>query len=117
MKLIIRSGNLNGRTELATYINNRVTFAFSQCRHAVESASVALQDVNGPKGGIDKQCRVLVKPVGMERFGITERQSDVYQAIYNCLSRASQSLDRKLKRRRARVKKVFRVPHIDAEPT
>jgi len=56
--------------------------------------------VNGPKGGPDKQCQIIIKPVGLPRLVVSELRSDFRLAIDRSISRASQSLGRKLKYQR-----------------
>lgn len=101
MKLNINFRNTAGRGEVINHIDKRLSFAFSRTRHAIASTSVTITDVNGPKGGVDMMCQIIVQPIGLKRIVIADRRENVRQAIDRCIARASQSLDRKLKRRLA----------------
>jgi putative sigma-54 modulation protein len=107
MKLTIKFRNISGNGELINYIDQKMNYAFSRLRHEIETTNLVLADINGPGGGIDKQCKFVVKPVGLKQIVITERQSDAHKAIYRCLTRASQALTRKLKRRRSITREVI----------
>ena len=45
---------------LSTYIQRRLVFALGRFGRRVERVLVRVEDTNGPKGGIDKRCRVAV---------------------------------------------------------
>jgi len=40
-----------------------------------------LGDLNGPKGGIDKQCSIVVTPPGQGTLRVEEQAADYYAAI------------------------------------
>ena len=105
MKLDINFRNLRGSGEIINQIDHRLSFAFARTRDEIESTKVIVTDINGPKGGIDKQCKVVVKPVGLKQIVVAERRANIRQAIDRCISRASHCLNRKLKRRQALMKK------------
>ncbi|HBR96096.1 MAG TPA: hypothetical protein DD979_01795 [Gammaproteobacteria bacterium] len=101
--IVIRNVDLDKSTR--HYIEDKFSFAFKRLRHAIHSAVVTVNDLNGPtKGGVDIQCRVLIKPVGLPSIVISERQSRIRSAIDASLGRASRCLVRKLRSR----KQLFR---------
>jgi putative sigma-54 modulation protein len=106
MKLSINFRNMRGSGNIITYIDHRLSFAFAGTRHEIERTTITVSDVNGPKGVIDKQCKVVIKPAGLREIVIAETRENIRQAIDLCLARASRSLNRKLKRRHALTKKV-----------
>lgn len=106
MKTSINVKGINGEGNLSDYIDRRLSFAFSRTQHAIDNFSMTVTDVNGPKGGIDKKCQVVINAQGLPSVVISEKQSDLRLAIDRCLARASQSLTRKLKRKQhSRTKK------------
>ena len=92
--------NLEGDESIVTYIERRLAFSFARTEHAIDSIAVTVSDINGPKGGIDKQVQILIKPNGMKEVVVQERRGDMRPAIDRAISRSSQSFMRKLKRRR-----------------
>jgi len=97
--------NIKGNGEIINYIDHRLSFAFTRTHHEIEDVRITLSDINGPRGGIDKQCQIVLIPSALQPIVVSEKQEDLRQAIDRCLYRASQCLDRKLKRKRALLKK------------
>jgi putative sigma-54 modulation protein len=60
MQIDIRTSNVTLNTEHREHIARRASFALSRLGHRIRRVEVRLADVNGPRGGIDKRCRVLV---------------------------------------------------------
>ena len=60
MQVEIRGKGLHVTGVLSTYIQRRLSFALGRFGRRVERVLVRVEDINGPKGGIDKQCRVAV---------------------------------------------------------
>ena len=103
MKLNINFRNLRGDDSTISHIDRRMAFAFSRTQQTLQSATITISDINGPKGGIDKQCRIVLKPNGLEPIVISERQPNLRLAIDRSIARASQSLIRRLKRERRQL--------------
>ena len=100
MNSYINFRNMHSSREITGYVDYRLSFAFSRLKHKIETLTVTLSDINGPKSGIDKQCRIVVKPMGLKQIVITERRDDIRQAIDRSIARASQTLSRRMKRRK-----------------
>lgn len=59
---------------------------------------VHFKDVNGPKGGIDKQCAMEARPAGAAAVGVSCQAQDAYDAIKG----AAQKLEKAIEHRTAR---------------
>lgn len=68
----------------------------------IERTSVRLEDVNGPRGGIDKRCQVKVVLRGLPSVYVDERHRSVQAAMDGALARADQAVRQALQRRRTR---------------
>jgi putative sigma-54 modulation protein len=52
------------RTErLVGYVRRRVEFALDRFEDRIRVVTVRIEDMNGPRGGRDMQCKVSVKPI------------------------------------------------------
>lgn len=60
---------------------------------------VFIKDVNGPKGGVDKHCRLEARPRGTEPVVIDHQDEDAY----TCVTRAAEKLGKALERRRGQL--------------
>ena len=66
----------------------------------VPHAVVKLNDINGPQGGVDKQCRVELKTKATGTLVITAMASDWRTALDQALQRSQQTLLRAWQRKR-----------------
>ncbi len=64
MEVEIRSQNLHVDEATTTHVQRRMNFALEQFNSWITHVLVHLEDVNGPRRGIDKQCRILVNLKG-----------------------------------------------------
>ena len=71
---------------------------------------ITLSDVNGPRGGADKRCRVLLGLNGRRHLVAQSVASDMYHAIDESLARVQKRLLRQQYRRR----RIRRQPRIAA---
>ena len=78
----------------------RLKFVLRRLGTLVARARLRLSDVNGPRGGVDKQCQVALKTDGGGSVVITAASHDWHTAIDDALARAAQVLRRQLQRSR-----------------
>lgn len=99
MKLNINFRNVPGTGDIISHIDRRLSFCLSRVEHDIESVDVTVSDINGPRSGVDKQCKVIIKPIGLRRIVVVEKRDRIQSAIDASLARAERSLVRKLKRK------------------
>ena len=99
MNITIQCSRPQPDAQTHQYIQYRLGFAFARTRQFIQSIEVTLTDINGPKGGIDQQCKVRVKPMAFASIVITERQSEIRHAIDRCITRASRNFVQQMKRK------------------
>ena len=63
-----------------------------------------LSDINGPRNGPDKSCRLQVSLVGLPDVVVDDIESDLYVAIDRAANRAGRTIRRRLTRRRDRIR-------------
>ena len=77
----------------------RLLFALSWAGKDVRKVIVRLSDINGPRGGKDKRCRIQIPLPRALDVLIEDTESDLYEAIDRAVGRAERTLARKLERR------------------
>lgn len=102
MRLKIVSRKFRLSEALQNHLERRAQFAFGRFAAAVHSIQVTLLDENGPRGGVDKRCRVLVSPRRGESIVVEGRGAQLEPLVDQTLERAARSLARGLKRMMAR---------------
>lgn len=79
---------------------HRVRFVMRRLAWMVSRAQVQLSDVNGPRGGLDKRCQVMLKSDGRSVLVISSTASDWRAALDTALARAARLLVRTWRRDR-----------------
>jgi putative sigma-54 modulation protein len=88
--------------ELPDLIERRLRFALARFGSRIQKTVVFLQDDNGPRGGIDKVCRILVKTRGCGVIVAAVVDSDWLAAVDRATARIGHSVARQIERLRSR---------------
>ena len=99
MDLTITNLNVDISGENVSRIKQKAQRMFSSVCESVQVMKIILDDINGPKGGKDKHCRVIIHAKGMPEIVVTDNQSSVMSAVNIALTRARTALLRKVKRK------------------
>lgn len=99
--LEIRHVNLPVSDALQEFTQRRVARALRPFQSNVSRVDVRIIDVNGPRGGIDKRCRVTVELAAVKQKVVVQSKSaDTYAAVQGACARLSEAVSRALTRRR-----------------
>ena len=61
MRFSVSGDRVQVTTDLREYIDRRLYFALGRFGTAIDNVSVRVGDTNGPRGGVDKHCQIVVK--------------------------------------------------------
>lgn len=61
MKIEIRQNLSQASQLLKDHAQKKILFALSRFGDRIRSITLRVMDINGPKGGLDKKCQVLLK--------------------------------------------------------
>ena len=86
------------------YLRRKLGMKLGKFARAIERVSVRIRDVNGPRGGVDKQCRVKVVLSGLASVVVEQQHASVQAAMDRALQRAEVAVRRSVQRRRARAR-------------
>src|SRR5690349_3646597 len=103
MNLEIRGVTYELDAELEAYIERRLRFAFGRFARRIGRVVVRLSDVNGPRGGIDKRCRLSVALIPRGVLRIEGTGADPFALVAHVAKRARRAVQRALGRRRTRA--------------
>lgn len=85
---------------LRVHIERRFSFALERFAMRITKVCVNVGDLNGPKGGVDKRCRVAIVIMPSTTVVMEGRDSDIYAAIGRVADKAGRCIGRRLKRRK-----------------
>lgn len=89
---------------------SRIEFAMRRLRWMAPRARVQLEDVNGPRGGVDKRCRIELRAPAGQPVVVTSMATDWRSALDAALSSAVRALLRWWQRHRRRSAAARRLP-------
>jgi hypothetical protein len=78
------------------FAERRMSFALDRLRN-VQQIAVSIEDVNGPKGGIDKHCRIFAE-FGFASIVIDETQPSWQSAVTHAIRRLVRTATEEMQR-------------------
>jgi len=84
--------------DLPDHIERRLRFALSRFSGRIGKIFVFLHDRNGPRGGVDKLCRILVKVRGCGVVVASVADSDWVTSVDRATTRIGQTVARHVER-------------------
>jgi ribosome-associated translation inhibitor RaiA len=101
MQLHIKGQNLCLAPAVIDRIERRLRFALSRFADRIVRVTARLADLNGPRGGVDKQCLIVVRFRAGGEVVIEDTAADVDTALDRGADRAQRAVTRALARMRA----------------
>jgi len=98
MEIRIVDRNVNLTEAQRTLVERQVQFAFDRFETQIRSLDVSLSDINGPKGGEDIQCRVMVQLNGKGEIHVEGRGGSLEAVVTDAMDRVSVAVSRRLER-------------------
>lgn len=100
MRINIQALGFDLTDGLREHTQRRLQFALSWASNDVRKVAVRLSDINGPRGGSDKRCRIRIPLLGTRDVIIEDTEADLYIAIDRAAERAERAVARMLGRLR-----------------
>jgi putative sigma-54 modulation protein len=102
MTVEIRFRGLARSAGLRQRVMRRIHFHLGRFAPSLLSVRVRIEDVNGPKGGLDKRCQFEVRGPRIGAAIVEQLSSDALSAVDGAAGRTGHAVARLLQRRRAR---------------
>ena len=83
---------------ISSHIERRLTFALSRFGARTGRIVVFLSDLNGPKGGIDKNCQIVVRLKGLGEVVAEVTDTEWIVAVDRAATRIGHNVSRELER-------------------
>jgi putative sigma-54 modulation protein len=114
----IQSRHFSLSEALSRYVKNKVQIMLSRYEAKISRVDVSLFDINGPKGGEDKCCKIVVKINSASSVVLQETAEDLYDAINTCTRRGRRAVKRQLSlhvRTRRKIREMLLLASKEAE--
>ena len=82
------------------YLRRKLGMKLGKYASSIERTSVRVEDVNGPRGGIDKRCRIKAVLTGLPSVVVEHRHHSLQVAIDRALDRIERAVRSATQRRR-----------------
>ena len=105
MQISIQANGFVLTEALRAYTKQRLKTALGWAGTRMRKLHVSLSDINGPRGGLDKRCKIQVQLAGGKDVLIEDTEADLYHAI----DRAAERADRAVVRR---IEHLRQFPHV-----
>lgn len=115
MLIEVTNRNVTLAEGVREWIERRLQFALGRFSSRIRRVSVIFSDVNGGRGGCDKQCRLKVTLIPSGEVVIEDVDPSVVTVVANVAERAARSVARLLERRRedrGYTERVLNVPNL-----
>ena len=100
MQVEIRRKSIVVTEEIQTYIKRRLSFALGRFASRISRIKVHIEDTNGPRGGIDKHCTLVVQMKSGGAIVLEENGAELPSLIDLASDRLGRCVQRALERRR-----------------
>jgi len=100
MQIDIQARDFSLTDALRSHAKRRLLFALTCCSDRIQRVAVRLSDINGPRGGADKRCRLQVVLTDLPDVVVEDTEVDLYVAIDRAADRAGRTVGRRLARQR-----------------
>lgn len=102
MKIAINDKQRLLGLEAKDELKQRVARALNKFDRTVKSVHINVQDVNGPRGGSDKECRMLVRLRKQKDVAVSVRDGSLFRAVTDATSIATRSVRKAVDRKSVR---------------
>lgn len=96
MDFKVHGANIEVTDAITSHVQNRFTAALDKHERQVEDITIRLEDINGPKGGVDMRCQATIHLRPGDMVVVEDVQEDLYAAISVAADRAKHVVSRRL---------------------
>ena len=103
MKIDVRTHSFDLSPSMRRQIERRLYIALHAFSRYIESVSVSIRDVNGPRGGRDKLSQVIVRFWRGTPIVVTGKGESLYPLMSQLAAAARRTVKSRIRRRRTRA--------------
>ncbi len=100
MKIQIRGKDVQLDEDVKDYIERRIQFGLGRFSPRISGVTVQIHDLNGPRGGQDKECRIEVRLKPSGSVFVKDSDAQIHAAVDRVTDRVARSVKRSIERTR-----------------
>jgi hypothetical protein len=100
MNIAIHSKKITLDQQEKSHLIRRVQFALGRFASRISNVSVKVSDLNGPRGGIDKRCRLAARVQGLGEVIVQDDDAELQPLVDRIAERMGHLIGRRLERQR-----------------
>ncbi len=105
MNITSRTQGFELSSAIDAFVTEELRLTLQRYSEEIVSVNVFMKDINGPKGGIDKQVVLRIQMRGRQQITLTTARESLYAAIRISAKRAKRAVRRSVRKSR-RFEKV-----------
>jgi putative sigma-54 modulation protein len=109
MRILLRSPHVTLEQEFREAVVADVRAALAHVEERVVSAQIKLDDVNGPKGGLDKSCECIVNCGHLGILRVEAKGKDLKKVVASALTKLRRAVEHAVDQKRGAAKS--KAPH------
>jgi putative sigma-54 modulation protein len=116
MLVNIQSRQFSLTPALRAFVESKVKLTLGRYETKISRVDVSLFDINGPKGGEDKCCKMIVRVKNLPCIVVQETTEDLYEGINICSRRTRRAVKRQLSvtsKARGKMSRFLSMPEQD----
>lgn len=98
MEIQLRSSHIDLDDTLREHVERRLHFSLARFGNHIQRVRVQMLDINGPRGGKDKCCRIEIRMQGTPGVFVEDTDTDLLAAIDRAADRAGRAVARLIER-------------------
>ncbi|MFO1519789.1 MAG: HPF/RaiA family ribosome-associated protein [bacterium] len=99
LKIDLQGKYIPGNLALHEHVLRSISFSLGRFENRIDWVKVRLKDLNGPKGGRDKNCTIQIKTAFSKEIFIEEIDSDLYAVVDLATKRAGSAIRREIEKK------------------
>ena len=114
MNITTTACNFNASPALNVFVRDQLKKSLSHVDREIVAVDVFMEDINGPKGGVDKQALIRIHMRSRRVITIESTHENLHASIRNGVRRVKRAVHRHLRRARrienSRIAELIRSP-------
>ena len=98
MNIDIKTLGFGLTSGLRDHVADRLRASLGRFAARVRQVTARLSDLNGPRGGLDKRCQLMLHVDGAVPIVVRDTEQDLYVAVDRAAERARRTLARQVQR-------------------